>query len=62
MEYRVHIEGEERILDNYLDVIDHIQTNVYFEVDEQDMVNWVPAMHISEKVFMRDDCSIERIK
>ncbi|WP_405131873.1 hypothetical protein MHB43_10205 [Paenibacillus sp. FSL H8-0317] len=62
MTYRVLVEGEERILDDYVDVIDHVQTNVHFEVDEQDMANWLPQMYISEKVFMRDDCLIERIK
>lgn len=62
MTYRVLVEGEERVLDSYLDVIDHIQTNVHFEVDEQDMANWLPKMYISEKVFLRDDCLIERIK
>ena len=62
MEYRVLVEGKERILDNYVDVIDHIQTNVHFEVDEQDMANWLPQMYIREKFFMGDDCLIERIK
>lgn len=61
MSYRVLVEGEERVLDSYLDVIDHIQTNVHFEIDEQDMAIWLPQMYISEKVFMRDDCMIERI-
>lgn len=62
MEYRVIVEGGERILNDYVDVIDHIQTNVHFEVDEQDMSIWLPQLYISQKVFLRDDCLIERIK
>ncbi|MDC0764270.1 hypothetical protein POF51_26475 [Brevibacillus sp. AG] len=59
--FRVTIAEREKEIDAVDDVVDHIQCNAHFEVDETDLHFDLEHLESGELLVLRDDCKVERI-
>jgi hypothetical protein len=63
MEFRVYIEGEIALMETIDEVIDHIQSNTYFEVDGEALRADLKHLRREKMIEYREnDCWIQRIR
>ncbi|ANY29232.1 hypothetical protein [Bacillus phage PK16] len=61
-EFSVCIEDYPDIIEGIDELVDHVQCNTHFEVDEEALRSELRHIIVQEVIELRDDCIIKRIR